>query len=256
MATNGHAKVGPITTNAGAQGGAVIAGAVKNIEQEAVSRLSACRTWKSYIELDIKECYFFTAPNRQRQISSMVMPSQARMLDAPELNTDQAFILSQDFITAVMNAYMPEAELWCERGRGMFTPPPVWDRIKDKVREDDKAIFDAIRASNFYPEIAKAFYPDLAICAAAVWIDRPHPVMPITVSAIPLRELEIDLGPYGEIDTRFAVRYTRNHYVRELVGEEIWADMDPALKDMADNSPSDRTNVIWGFCRDSDDKSD
>jgi hypothetical protein len=255
MATNGHAP-GPITTNAAQQGGAVNTGEGKTIEQQAVSRLAACRTWKSYIELDIKECYFFCAPNRQRQISSQVMPSQARMLDAPELNTDQAFILTQDFLTEIINAYMPEAEPWVQRGRGMFTPQAVWDKVKDRVREDDKAIFDAIRASNFYPEIAKAFYPDLAICAAAVWIDRPHPAMPITVSAVPLRELEIDLGPYGEIDTRFAVRYTRNHYVHELVGDEIWEKMEPELKDKTNNSPSDRTQVVWGFWRDWEDKSD
>jgi hypothetical protein len=253
MATNGR---GLLTTNAAQQGGAVGTGVAKTLEQQAISRLSACRTWKSYIELDIKECYFFATPNRQRQISSQVMPSQARMLDAPELNTDQAFLFVGDFVTQIVNAYMPEAEPWAERGRGMFVPPMVWDKIKEQVKADDRLIFDAIRASNFYPEIAKAFYPDLAICGAALWIDRPHPSMPITCSAVPLRELEIDLGPYGEIDTRFAVRYTRNHYVRELVGEEIWDKMDPALKDVANNSPSDRTNVIWGFWRDWEDKSD
>src|SRR5215831_15914327 len=117
MATNGHAVE---TSNASQQGGAVETGKAETLEQQAVARLAACRTWKSYIELDIKECYFFTAPNRQRQISSMVMPSQARMLDAPELNTDQAFILTQDFITQIINAYMPETVPWCERGRGMF----------------------------------------------------------------------------------------------------------------------------------------
>src|SRR5215831_16390219 len=131
MATNGMT---PATANAAQQGGAVSTGAAQTLEQQAVSRLAACRTWKSYIELDIKECYFFTAPNRQRQISSMVMPSQARMLDAPELNTDQAFLLTQDFITQIMNAYMPEAEPWCERARGMFVQPAVWDKIKDRVR--------------------------------------------------------------------------------------------------------------------------
>jgi len=123
MATNGTT---PGTTNAAQQGGAVSTGETKTLEQQAVSRLAACRTWKSYIELDIKECYFFTAPNRQRQISSMVMPSQARMLDAPELNTDQAFILTQDFITQIINAYMPRpnrgrnapAACSCSRGSG------------------------------------------------------------------------------------------------------------------------------------------
>ena len=125
MATNGHANQNPATANAAQQGGAVSTGLGKTLEQQAVSRLAACRTWKSYIELDIKECYFFTAPNRQRQISSQVMPSQARMLDAPELNTDQAFILTQDFITEIMNAYMPEAAPWCERADpGRPAPKP------------------------------------------------------------------------------------------------------------------------------------
>jgi len=238
------------------------AGAVKadDLEQRAVNRLAAARTWKSYVELDFKECYFFAAPNRQRQINSATQPGTARMLDAPELNTDQAFVICGDFITAIVNAFMPEAEIWCERGPGMDLPGgedgQIWQGIKDKVKAGDIKIFEAMKASNLYPEIPKAFNPDLPIGTAALWIDRPHPHKPIVVSAIPLRELEIDLGPYGEIDTRFAVRYTRNHYVRELVGEEIWAKMDVELKQKCDDKPSDRTQVIWGFWRDWEDKSD
>jgi Bacteriophage head to tail connecting protein len=238
------------------QSGAVSTGEVKTLEQRAVSRLAACRTWKSYIELDLKECYFFSAPNRQRQISSQVMPSQSRMLDAPELNTDEAFIICQDFVTEIVNAFMPEAEKWCERSKGMDISQDAWNRVKDQIAKDDVTIFDAIKASNLYPEITKAFYPDLPIGTVGLWIDRPHPAAPITCSAIPLRELEIDLGPYGEIDTRFAVRYTRNHYVRELVGEEIWGKMDPELKKAHDDKPSERTQVVWGFWRDWADKSD
>ena len=41
------------------------------LEEEAISKLAACRTWKSYFDLDLKEMYFMTAPHRQRQISSM-----------------------------------------------------------------------------------------------------------------------------------------------------------------------------------------
>ena len=239
---------GPIPTNA-TQTEAVSTGKVKTLEQQAVSRLAAARTWKSYVELDFKEAYFFAAPNRQRQISSAVQPSQSRMLDAPELNTDEAFIICQDFTTEITNAFMPEAEMWAERGPGMNLPAGVWDKVKDQVKKDDQAIFAAIKASNFYPEWTKAAYPDLAIGTCGMWIDKPHPSSAITAAAIPLRELEIDLGPYGEIDTRFAVRYTRNHYVRELVGEDIWEKMDPELKKMHDDKPSDRTQVIWGFWR-------
>lgn len=234
------------------------AGPVKaeTLEQQAVNRLQACRTWKSYVELDMKECYFFAAPNRQRQINSMTQPGLQRMLDAPELNTDQAFIIVADFVTEVVNAFLPESVPWCEYGPGMDLPDGIWEKIEKVAKANEKKIFDAIKASNFYSEVPKAFYPDLAIGTVGMWAQRPHPHRPIICSAIPLRELEIDLGPYGDIDTRFAVRYTRNHYIRELVGEEIWARMDPELKKKCDDKPSDRTQLSWGYWRKWDDKSD
>jgi len=219
------------------------------LQKLALEKLAECRSKKAYIELDIKECYFFCAPQRQRTISSMTEPAQQRMLDAAELNTDVAFLLAQDFVTEVINTFMPEAQPWCERGPGMDLPPGAWDKVKDDIKKDDNKIFDAMKASNLYPELAKAFYPDLPIGTVAAWIDRPHPSSAITVSAIPLRELEINLGPYGEIDDRFAVRYTRNSYVRELVGEEIWKGMRGDLKEKIRKKPTVRTQVIWGFWR-------
>lgn len=232
----------------------------EQLERQAISKLAACRTWKSYIELDLKEGYFFASPHRQRQINSQTHPGTARMLDAPELNTDQAFIICGDFITTIVNAFLPEAEMWCERGPGMFLPGgqdgPIWKQIKDEVKAGDVKIFEAMKASNLYPELPKAFNPDLPLGTAALWIDRSHPSRPIVVSAIPLRELEINLGPYGEIDDRFAVRYTRNCYVRELVGEDIWDKMDAKLKKLCEDKPSDRTQIAWGFWREWSDFSD
>jgi hypothetical protein len=229
------------------------AGAKEDLEKQAIGRIAACRIWKSYIELDLKEGYFFASPHRQRQINSQVQPATQRMLDAPELNTDQAFIICGDFITTIVNAFLPEAEMWCERGPGMFLPGgsdgDIWKSIADKVKDGDRKIFEAMKASNLYPELPKAFNPDLPLGTAALWVDRSHPSRPIVVSAVPLRELEINLGPYGEIDDRFAVRYTRNAYVRELVGEEIWKKMDAKLKKLCEDKPSDRTQVVWGYWR-------
>lgn len=221
------------------------------LEEKAVKRLAAARVWKSYWELDFKECYFLSAPQRQRQISSQTQPGVQAPLDAPELNTDLAFLIVQDFITEIVNTFMPEAQQWCERGPGMDLPPAAWDKIKDKIRAGDGQIFNAMKASNLYPEVTKAFYPDLAIGTVGMWIQRPHPAMPITVSAIPLREIECNLGPYGEIDDRFAVRYTRNAYVRELLGEDIWNgdQMSTKVKKLCEDKPTERTQVVWGFWR-------
>ena len=178
------------------------------------------------------------------------------MLDAPELNTDEAFIIVADFCTEIVNAFMPEALPWCERGKGVDVPDAMWQQVKDQVKADDATIFDAIKATNLYAELPKAFYPDLAIGATALWIDRPHPASAPVVSAVPFRELEIDLGPYGKIDYRAAVRFVRNHNIRELVGETVWAKMPADDKKKRDDKPSDRTQIVWAFWRKWEDKSD
>jgi hypothetical protein len=48
-----------------------------------------------------------------------------------ELQTSLAMELSQDFVTETVNTYMPEAQQWCERGRGMFVPQ---DKLSTRSR--------------------------------------------------------------------------------------------------------------------------
>jgi len=227
----------------------------------AAARLHDARAWKAQWEMDFRECYFFASPHRQRIMTSASSSAIIRIQDAGELNTDEAFILCGDFVTEVVNAFMPEAKSWCEMGPGMDLPAAVWDQVKDKVKANETAIFSAMRASNFYSEVAKGFYPDLSIGTVALWIQRPHPNSPIINSAVPLREIDVNLGPYGDIDDRFVTRYTRNCYVQELVGEEIWNKIinDPAhaklVKEIQDDTKG-RTQVVWGYWRIWEDRSD
>jgi hypothetical protein len=233
--------------------------ATSPLEQEAKDRLAAARAWKAQWEMDFRECYFFASPHRMRFLTSTALQTSTRIQDAAQLNTDEAFILCGDFVTEIVNAFMPEAKPWCERGPGMDLPDVVWNKVKEDVRKGDQAIFSAMKASNLYPEVAKAFYPDLSIGTVALWIERPHSSHPIVNSAIPLRELEINLGPYGDVDDRFAVRQTRNVHVRELVGEEIWKKIEDKqgklLKEITEN-PKQHTQVVWGFWRKWADKTD
>ena len=226
------------------------------LEIIARDRRAAAHAWKAQWEMDFRECYFFASPHRQRIMDSSSTATIVRLQDAAELNTDEAFILCGDFVTEVVNAFMPEAKPWVERGPGMDLPPGVWDKVKDVVKQGDTAIFNAMRASNLYAEVAKGFYPDLSIGTVGMWIDRPHPASSIINSAIPLRELEINLGPYGDIDDRFVIRWTRNAYVRELLGEEIYAKVsDKQKKEIAGNTKA-RTQIVWGYWRIWEDKSD
>lgn len=226
------------------------------LEQEAKDRLAAARAWKAQWEMDFRECYFFASPHRQRFLNSTAVQTSTRIQDAAELNTDEAFILCGDFVTEIVNAFMPEAKPWCQLGPGMDLPDNVWQKVEKDARKIEQAIFGAMKASNLYSEVAKAFYPDLSIGTVGLWIERPHPAAPIANSAVPLRELDVNLGPYGEIDDRFATRHTRNVHVRELVGEAIWAKIGEKLKKEIADKPKAHTQVVWGFWRRWEDKSD
>lgn len=219
------------------------------LETESLERLRDARRWKEWVQLDMQEAYFFACPRRQRTISSQTQPSQAAMLDAPVLNTDLAFILTPDFVTEVINTYMPEAQLWCERGAGMDIPAEAFDKIKDDVKAADKKIFSAMKASNLYAELPKAFNPDLAIGASALWIERRHPSVPISVSAVPLRELEINLGPDGNIDDRFAVRWPRNSHVKAIVGDEVYDKISQERRTKLESSGTAHSQLAFGFWR-------
>jgi hypothetical protein len=193
------------------------------------------------------ESYFFSAPHRLRFMQSENKPSNARMNDMRELQTSIGYLVTTDFVTEVINTFLPEAQRWCERGRGMVMPEEVWDKLAKDVRKQDEQIFEAIKASNFYPEIAKAFNPDLAVGTIGLFVEQRRAHEPITVLSVPLRELEVNLGPDGMIDDRFMVRWTRNCHVKALlpdaatVSDEDWQDIK--------EHPKDRTRITWGYWR-------
>lgn len=218
-------------------------------EEEARDRKRDARVWKARFELDIKEMYFMTAPHRQRNISSATGTAEQRRQDAGELQTSIGYDMVGEFVTEVVNTFMPEAQSWCERGKGMFVPQNLWEQVKGDVRDADTQIFDGIKASNFYAELPKSYDPDLAVGTTGMWIDSPFPSAPANCMAIPIRELEINLGPWGDIDDRFACRYPRNAHIPWLVGDAIWQKVPAEVKGKL-GQKSDRTQVSWGYWRD------
>jgi hypothetical protein len=223
------------------------------LDEEANSRLQDCRQQKTPFEYDMREAYFFTAPLRARNVNSTSQIPPTPLHDDGYLQTSAGFECAGDFVTEIMNTYMPQAEQWCERKPGMFTDMKAWNQVKKQVEDDDTKIFGAIKSSNLYAEFAKAAYPDLAIGTMALFIDDPRPAENVVVMAVPLRELEINLGPFGDIDDRFIVRHTRNRHVKALIpGIKLPADIQEAI----DNDGTDRTEIRWGYWRKRDERGD
>jgi hypothetical protein len=62
-----------------------------------------------------------------------------------------------------------------------------------------------------------------------------------------LRELEINIGPFGGIDDRFVVRHTKMKHVRAVVGDKV--TLTAGLNEKIREKPDDKIEVRWGFWR-------
>jgi hypothetical protein len=237
---------------------AAVDGPYKELTEEARDRLDTCEAQKREFDLDIRESYFFTAPHRAREIRSAQAISPTKPRDADELQTGIAMELCKDFTTVAVNSFMPPSEPWAEQRAGMFLPEEVKAQAKKEAEKQDPIIFEAIRASNLYEEIPKAFSPDLSIGTTALIIDDVRPAENIVVQALPLHELEINNGPFGAIDDRFAVRHTRYRHVKALLGEAIYKDIDAHTRASIEDSKNRQQSCIirWGWWRKWDDLRD
>jgi hypothetical protein len=222
----------------------------EELQKEAGQRLQQCRRQKAMFEADIRECYHFARPHRERAMTSSGGGTDTRPDDVGELSTSLALEVKQDFATEILNTFLSPTQPWAAREVGPDLKKVLGQNaleVEKRVQEDDKVIFQAIAASNFYGALAMAMDPDIAIGTMAMWIDDLRPGEPIVSQAVPLAELEINVGPYGEIDDRFVVRSTRHRYLPALLpGVALPEDIRSKVK----KDGNGKCDVRWGFWRD------
>lgn len=225
-------------------------GPFKELTEQANARLAACVSQKNEFDLDIRESYYFSQPHRAREIRSAQAISASKPSDGDTLQTGMAMELVDDFNTEVINSFMPQAEPWAERRPGMFIPKQLREEAKKAAAEQDPVIFDAIRASNLYEEFPK-LGADVAIGTAAFSIDDLRPSENIVVQAIPLHEIEINIGPFGSLDDRFVVRHTKNRHCKALMGSAVYEKLDAKCREeIEDPKKQDQVTIIrWGYWR-------
>jgi Bacteriophage head to tail connecting protein len=147
----------------------------------------------------------------------------------------------------MVDTFLPESTPWARREAGEDVAVASRQMVNDKAKDGDEKIFKTIAASNFYDVLEMAFNPDLALGTVGMWIERKRPGKPIKCQPIPIRELEINVGPDGGIDDRFVSRWTRNSHIPALTKGIV---LPKKLKDEIKKNPAGQTNVTWCFFRD------
>lgn len=196
-----------------------------SLQDDALERLKCARARKADVQADLEEAYFFAAHWRPRSVLSDSDPGKSRNKglnnseDAPA--TDLLAEVSGDFVSNIMDTFMPKFVDWAKRGRGMMTSIDDFKSVKRQVEDDDKQIMAAIRASGFYAASYQAFNPDLFVGTAAMWIDPAQVIFKYPACwGVPIRSLEVNVGALNTIDDRFAVLYMTYAEAKKLLGTE------------------------------------
>ncbi len=220
----------------------------EDLEAEVAERLAEARKQKTKVEIDLREGYFFAAPHRSREVqSTMASAERYRPNDAGDLNTSFGMELSGDFVTLLINTFFPQGEKWAmSKAAQIVKDDGLRKSIEEQAADRDKAVFGAMSESNFYPECGKGLNPDAALGTVAMWSDLPAPHRPLRYQTVPLRELEINIGPFGDVDDRFIVRHTRFRHIKAILPG---VTMPQAVAEKMGSSQDKTCEVVRGFWR-------
>jgi hypothetical protein len=222
-------------------------GSLAALGEEAESRLDDARNQKRKIQTYIEECNYFAAPRRVRSISTKnKAPNPTQPTDADELQTSIGIEVAEDFMTMLIDSFMPQHGRWAERLADPFTPEAKRRRIEQDARKEDEGIFKTIRASNFHAALAQQGVPDAAIGVIAMQIDDVGAHRPVRCIGVAIGELEMNLGPDGRIDDRFVVRKKKYRHLRALLrGINLTEEIERKIKE----EPEESVDVVWGYWR-------
>jgi len=222
--------------------------------KDAKQRHADAKRQKALFSEDFEECYFFTAPHRQRQMTATgTSDTVTKPTDAAELSTSLGFEASEDFSTELENTFIPKGLEWVAQKPSSQLPENVRKQITDKVTAQTKVIFGAMRESPFHAAASSVFVPDAGIGTVGMWIDDDRAPAPIQCRGVPLTELDVNIGPDGMIDDRFVTRQTRYRHLKALIPGV------PLPKEVADkvtSKPNDKVACSWGYWRNWDRRDD
>ena len=217
-----------------------------DLAKETKKRLMSARAHKALVVRDLQEAYFFIRPRMSRQVTSDSAVSRNVSDDADMLATGIGAEVAEDFATEMIAAFFPPHAPWASSEISLMPDTSDLASVEEDVATYDKGVFSAIRRSNFNAEISVALDPDGALGTIALMISAPGAARPYRVEHVPLRELEISLGPDGEVDGRFRVRHVKASELTALLG----ADVVIPPKFLQPGNASKSVECAWGWWRD------
>jgi hypothetical protein len=123
------------------------------------------------------------------------------------------------FVSNIQSSLVPPMKRWTKLVPGDRLDPELLDVVKPNLDVINSIMFSSIHNSNFDTVIAEAF-EDLAIGTGALLVVKGANIeTPLRFVCVPLNELYLEEGPYGELNTVF-----RKHQVEIRNIKGMWED--------------------------------
>lgn len=200
----------------------------------------AKRTWDHW-KVIWTECYVFALPYREQ--FDVASPG---MKNTMEIYDETAVVTLPEMASKIGAALIPSYQRWASLMPGPDIPEQERDKAARLLEEVTGKIFHAINNSNFYSEA----HESLIECGIGTGILEIWPgtaTMPIRCNAVPLTEIVLDIGPFGNIDAGYRMRSIRPNDAYIEWPEAKWPEEFARL---AKEKPDDPVKFICGTYRD------
>lgn len=157
-----------------------------------------------------EECYEYALPLRE---SFFGQEAGADRMD--KIFDETAVTGVQEFASRLQYGLIPNFANWFRFEAGSDIPADQRQELQAELDEVTEAVAEVIRNSNFSQEASESFL-DLAVGTGNMLIEEGDEVNPVKFTAVPLSQVMLDRGPYGEIDGVFRERQVKARDVQVL----------------------------------------
>ena len=200
-----------------------------------MKRYETAKQHRSSWESHWKECYEYALP--QREVFNETAEGSKKNT---KIYDSTALIGTQRFASRLQSTLVPPFKKWAKLSAGTGIPKEAQGKIDKQLEEVTDTLFSFINQSNLATEAHEAFL-DLAVGTGALLLDEGDGDDLLKFTAVPLKELLVEDGPHGTIETVFRLH---KHPARNI--KQIWpkGKCSTAVMEMMEDKPDELVPII------------
>ena len=200
-----------------------------------MKRYETAKQHRSSWESHWKECYEYALP--QREVFNETAEGSKKNT---KIYDSTALIGTQRFASRLQSTLVPPFKKWAKLSAGTGIPKEAQGKIDKQLEEVTDTLFSFINQSNLATEAHEAFL-DLAVGTGALLLDEGDGDDLLKFTAVPLKELLVEDGPHGTIETVFRLH---KHPARNI--KQVWpkGKCSTAVMEMMEDKPDELVPII------------